>query len=476
MTKKRLLIAIAVTALACDAEQPQPEPPAQPPPGELPNVVIVTLDTTRADHLGLYGYFRDTSPRLDAFAAEAIVFDDALAPMATTLPMHTSLLTATQPLEHGVLANLGHGGTRFVPSPALRSFASVAGEAGYATGAFVSAAPLKRGSGIEQGFETFDEPAGEATARKGDRTVDAALGWLASVSAPFVLWVHTYDAHWPFLVPEDQAHRFDRQPELESWMRERQFAESSIREGVGPENAAETLEFYDTALRFQDAQLGRLLDALASREDWARTAVVIVADHGEGLSQHGYAAHGRTWHEHLHIPLVMRIPGQPHQRVSVPVSVVDVLPTLIPRLEAPAFEPFLEQASGRDVLAYHVDPHPVLSQDTGRVRDRPDYRFALTTPHWKYVRGYDGERAVSEQLYDRKRDPYELSDLAAERPEVTGPLRSTLETAITTQRARGESLRAGETPAPPVADAALRAQLCALGYVDEGCPEPEAAP
>lgn len=468
MTRALLAIALLLATLGCGRDE-RGDP-------SRPNVVIVTLDTTRADHLGLYGYFRDTTPHLDAFAKRSIVFDEALAPMATTLPTHTSLLTATEPLEHGVLANLGHGGTRFVQSASLRSFAEVARDAGFATGAFVSAAPLKRGSGIEQGFTTFDEPAGEATVRRGDHTVEAALRWLAGVKAPYLLWVHTYDAHWPYLAVQDGSYPFDQQEELTRWMRERRVAAVSVREGVGPEDARATLDLYDSALRFQDEQLGRLLGALEARGDWERTAVLIVADHGEGLSQHGHAAHGGVWQEHLRVPLLMRIPGERPRRVQGLVTVADALPTLVPRLGEPALEGFLEQASGRDSLADGAVARSIVSQSTGRVRDRPGYRISLTTPRWKYVRVLDGERLQAEELYDRTTDPFELADRSGTEPDTVAELREALDAALARQRRRGERLRAGESPVAPVADPALRAQLCALGYVDEHCPEPEATP
>lgn len=461
---RRLLAAIPACAalIACSPAGPTADP-------SLPNVVFVTLDTTRADHLGLYGYFRDTSPRLDAFADQAIVFDDAIAPMATTLPTHTSLFTGTEPLEHGVLANLGHGGKRFTPSPTLRTFASVAREAGYATAAFVSSAPLKRNSGIEAGFETFEQPEGNATVRMGNVTMDAALHWLADASEPFLLWVHTYDAHWPFVVPEDFVHPFDQQAELAAWMHERHVSEMSVREGVGPEEALPTIERYDTAVHFQDAQLGRLLDALSARPDWERTVVVILADHGEGLSQHDHAAHGGTWNEHLRVPLLMRFPGEAPRRVPGTLSVTDVLATLIPRLGVPAFESLLAQTSGRDALAPDAAPRPVVSQDTGRHLEQPGYRFALTTPHWKYIETVEGK----EQLYDRSTDPYELRDVSGSHPEVAGELRALLAAARSAQQERGASLRAGETPPPQQADPELIRQLCALGYVDDSCEAPE---
>ena len=355
-------------------------------------------------------------------------------------------------------------------------FAEVARDAGFDTAAFVSAAPLKRGSGIEQGFDTFDEPSGEATARAGNLTVDTALRWLSDAKPPFLLWVHTFDAHWPFLVPEGFRPALGESAAVERWLRERRVAPSSVREGVGREDARNTLDRYDTALRFQDEQLGRLLTALAARPDWERTAVVIVADHGEGLSQHGHAAHGGVWHEQIHVPLLLRIPGEAPRRVAGLVTVVDVLPTLIPRLGVPAFSDFLAQGSGRDVLADGASARAVVSQDTGRVRDRPGYRFSLTTSRWKYVRALDGETVREEQLYDRRADPFELENRAGAEDARLSQLRATLDAALAQQRARGERMRAGQSAERPLADPALRAQLCALGYVDEDCPEPDATP
>ncbi|MEE2678174.1 MAG: sulfatase-like hydrolase/transferase [Myxococcota bacterium] len=454
---------LAALGLAC-AEAPRPE---------VTNLVVISLDTTRADHLGLYGYFRDTSPHLDAFAKEAIVFDQAFAPMATTLPTHASLFTGTYPLEHGVLANLGHGGSRFEPQPGLRSVASVARDTGYRTGAFVSAAPLKPGSGIEDGFEAFAAPGGGEVLRRGDATVDDALDWLAREpeDEPFFLWVHLFDAHWPFAVPEPEDGPFRTDAALERWIADRRIAPASLREGVGEEASRATHNRYDAALRFQDLQLGRLLDALESRSDWDRTAVVIVGDHGEGLSQHGHAAHGRSWNEQLQVPLLLRLPGEPPRRVDDLVSLVDVLPTLIPRIDAPGLEPLLAQMTGRDALA---GGNPTLfAQDTGRVGERPGYRYALTTPRWKYFRIETRGALTGEELYDRRADPFELEDVAAQHPQVVAQLREALLLRRKAQRERAAALR-GDAP-PPVrpVDPELREQLRMLGYVDGDSAEPD---
>src|SRR5262249_36970990 len=148
-----------------------------PPPPDRPNVLILTLDTTRADHLRSFGYLRRTTPNLDRLARRSFVFPNAWAPMATTLPSHTSLLTGAWPLEHGVLATIGHGGRRTLPTDALVPVPERFRRAGWQTAAFVSATPLAEGTGIERGFEKFDH-APDKLVRKAWGTTDAACGWL----------------------------------------------------------------------------------------------------------------------------------------------------------------------------------------------------------------------------------------------------------------------------------------------------------
>jgi arylsulfatase A-like enzyme len=435
---------------------------------DFPNIVLVTLDTTRADHLGAYGYFRDTSPQLDTLAEESIVFERAIAPMATTLPTHLSILTGSYPLEHGVLANLQHGGLRFVPTPGLRSFATICREAGLRTAAFVSAAPLRRDSGARVGFEVFEEPAELAMQRRGNTTTDAALAWLVGLDRqPFFLWVHYYDAHWPFEPPEPFGGSFATDAALETYIAERQIPDASFRTGVAREETRPTVNAYDGDLLYQDAQLGRLLAALRARPDWNHTAVVVVADHGEGLSQHGHAAHGGTWDEQLRVPLLLRIPGEPHRRIDTPVSVVDVIPTLLGRLEAPELHGFLEQASGRDVLAADAAPLPVFAQDSGRMSEAPGYRYALTGARWKYFRNENDGVEPSEELYDLNSDPHELRNVAALYPDVVRTLSEQLAASLAQQKRNREARLDRARPAPRPADPAVVEQLRALGYVDD---------
>jgi arylsulfatase len=463
MTLRISLSWLVVMTLSCGSAQ---EPIST---DDRPNIVLITLDTTRADHLGTYGYFRDTSPRFDAFAKQAITFDRAVAPVATTLPSHLSILTSSHPLEHGVLANTTQGGERFVPAPELVSFSMVAEAAGYATGAFVSATPLKRGSGIEVGFGLFDQPTGKQ--RHGEDTVAAALEWLGSLppGQPFFLWVHFYDAHFPFEPRAPYRGRYQLDAGLEAFIAEREIHPTAPRSLVGlVDTARSTTNAYDAELAYQDAQLGRLLDALRDRgpREWDRTAVVVTADHGEGLCQHGEAAHGSTWEEQLRIPLAMRIPGEAPRRLDTLLTSADILPTLLPRLGVTDFEPFLAKALGSDVLSADFQPTPVLSQDTSRVRDEP-FKYALTADGFKYFRVEHRSGRVDEWLFDLQVDPYELRDVAGTHTEVLGRMRTSLVTMIAEREARGVSLRAGAaTVATEETDPELLRELCALGYLD----------
>jgi arylsulfatase len=432
---------------------------------DRPDILVVTLDTTRADHLGAWGYFRDTSPELDALARESIVFDAAYAPMATTLPTHVSVFTATTPLEHGVLANTTQGGQRFVPAARLRPAAAVAAEAGYATAGFVSAAPLKRGSGVETGFATYDEPAEKH--RPAAETIDAAIAWLEQdPGRPAFLWVHLYDAHWPYAAPAPYDRFFATDAALERWIAERRIPERALRPLVGTvDESRATINAYDGALRYQDAELGRLLRWLRDAGRLDRTAILLLGDHGEGLCQHGEPAHGSSWNEQLHAPLLMKVPGAAPRRVAAPVSLVDAMPTFLARLRVPGLALPEGQASGRDALADGAAPAAILSQDTGRERDEP-HRVALRAGRWKYFRIEEGDGRVRDALYDLESDPFELEDVAARHPERTAALRRATEAEVQALSARGAALRGGQAPETRPIDPELLEQLEALGYAE----------
>src|SRR5262245_16063255 len=260
------------------------------PLGGATNVLVVTLDTLRADHVGSYGYAAARTPRLDGLAARGLRFARAATVTPLTLPAHSSLFTGTFPARHGVRDNGGYylGDAHVTLAEALK-------ERGFRTGGFVSAFVLDSRWGIHQGFDRyfddfdlsrFDKARGmDAIQRPGGETVDAALRWLdQDHGRPFFLWVHLYDAHTPYAAPPEWAQQFPR-----------------------------TLSgAYDAEIAFADAQLGRLLDALENDGRLARTVVAVLGDHGEMLGEHGEATHGFfVYDAAVHIPLVLAGPGLP---------------------------------------------------------------------------------------------------------------------------------------------------------------------
>ena len=448
------VVGFALLSLGCSPGAREVREPA------LPDLVVVTLDTTRADHLGSYGYFRETSPHFDAFGEQALVFERHIAPMATTLPTHTSLFTAAHPTEHGVIANVDDEGQRFARAPGLIPFAVFASELGYRTGAFVSATPLKRGSGIEEGFERFDQPRRQN--RSAAATTERALSWLAEVEerAPFLLWVHYFDPHGPVDPPAPYDELFAADAALERYLRERRFADESKRPFGGRRvETRPTVNAYDGEIRFMDSEFGRLLGALRARERWAETALVVLADHGESLGQHGIPGHGGLWNEQLRAPLAMRIPGLAPGRNDALISTTDVLPTWLARLALPGIDEWLAQASGRNVLADGAERPFVVSRTSQRkAKLGKPLGFALTTERWKLVRGEDGALA----LYDLENDPFELAPVEAQ-PELRTELFEALEAAIARQTARANELGQGSAQAIPQEQLE---QLEQLGYIE----------
>ena len=392
-------------------------------PVRSPNIVLITIDTLRADRLGAYRYFRDTSPALDALAEESIVFERCIAPMATTYPSHLSLLTSTYPHETGAVANAGAGGAPFVPTPYLRSLAQLLSESAYQTAAFVSAAPLKSFSGIDAGFDVFDEP--EPRTRPAEETNARVFEWLeARGEAPSFLWVHYFEPHSPYQPPDPLDKKFRPDDELRSYLTERDFQ---------PIYRAGTLPVH-----------------VNSRYD------------GEGLGQHGEKEHGGVWDEHLHVPLVIRVPGVEAVRVGDLISIADIVPTLMGLVELPNEDVFLRQASGTDRLAEHAERPLVFSQEpsapwrTRRGERKPSY--ALTGNDWKLIHNPDRK----DLLFRLSEDPFELEDVSAEHSDVTVRLRKILLARIEQPKARRTAL--GATSEQEV-DPAIVEQLRALGYV-----------
>ncbi|NUP95160.1 MAG: sulfatase-like hydrolase/transferase [Planctomycetaceae bacterium] len=452
-------------------------------PLKRPNIVLVTIDTLRADHLGCYGFYRDTTPRIDAFSKDALVFEQAYATMATTLPSHASMLTSRYPIEHGITANLMHGGKPFGWAGGMLSFAQVAKDAGYATAGFVSAAPLKVPSGIGAGFETWSEP--KAAERKAGETLGDALPWIEQhAKEPFFLWIHFYDPHWPHRAPEPFDGMFDGLDDTakkEAWIAERGIPERATRSnGKKDTETRWALDNYCEEVRYADDQFGRVIDALKAKGLYDKSVVVLTADHGEGLNQHDWTAHGLVWDEQLRVPLLMRFPAAAQVapgRTDKLVSLIDLMPTVLGRvqpLETKKWRAFFENATGVDALAPDFKERPVFAQRTGRELattddGEPGEMYAITAREWKFIH----EPTVAERLFDRAKDPFELRDISKQDPNSTAARLRDIERMMAEQRYRLSKLGpagAGEM------DPELQRQMNELGYADDGTGGGLAAP
>jgi arylsulfatase A-like enzyme/Flp pilus assembly protein TadD len=402
--------------------------------GGRPDVVVVTLDTVRADHLGCYGSGTGTTPALDRLSAAGVLFEDASCAVPLTLPSHATLFTGRYPTATGVRNN----GT-FVLPDSETTLAERLAAAGYATGAVIAAFPLQSRYGLAQGFRIYDEElprraadAGAAFSihfneRNAQAVTDRAIEvWKRLGSGPRFLWVHYFDAHAPYEAPE-------------------------------PWGSAHAASPYDGEIAFVDDQAGRLLTRIG--QDAPGAIVVVAGDHGEGLGEHGEKTHGVFLYQStLHVPLIIVAPGRwpAGGRVAVPVSLADVVPTIL-ALSG------VERASGLD----GVDLAPAVA---GRALPRREvyaesylpklqFRFSALTMlrdgPLKYI------DAPTAELYDLARDPGERENVAARDARATA-----LASRLATLAAAADPEASARSTSALDADADAR--LRSLGYASAG--------
>lgn len=311
-----------------------------------PNVLLITIDTLRADHLGAYGFRFDVSPEIDALAKQSVVFERAIAASGKTAPSHAAIMTSSYTREHSI----GHGNGTSKLSDRV-TLAETFHEAGYATAAFVSNILLTRRIGFDRGFEVFDDDLEapesnrpEVVERLASDTTARAIAWLnARNERPFFLWVHYQDPHGPYTPPAEAADRFDipgAPDEVELPIR----AGNSESGGIPPyqllpglRRVSEYRSRYAGEIFFADEWIGKLL-ARASADDARETVVLLTADHGESFGEYGhYFKHTHTTTPDVaHIPLILRAPGLTPERRDDLVSHVDIAPTLLELAGLPA--------------------------------------------------------------------------------------------------------------------------------------------
>ncbi|MFQ5416683.1 MAG: sulfatase [Myxococcota bacterium] len=433
---------------------------------ERPDIVLISVDTLRADRIGSYGAGRDTSPHIDQFAAEGARFSNVLAPTSWTLPSHVSLLTGMDILVHRVIE----------PSdridPHRRTLGQELAARGYHTAGFVSAPYLHAAYGFDRGFgryENFGVPdvvelppsTSIHDASHADETapvvIDAAIAWLQGPGAadgrPIFLFVHLWDPHYDYVPPAPYDRIFDTtyRGKLDVRSYEKRI---EINAAMPVRDLQHLRALYDGEVRWTDSQIARLTEALRSRGRLDRTVLSIVSDHGEEFFEHGRRGHKRTlFEESVRVPWILRYPPavSPGTVIASTVSLADVAPTL---LDLAGF-PSLAEATGRSLA-------PELS---GSERpDRPvllhvNQLFALRGAGWKVVAG--GGQPL---FYDLRRDPGEMAPQPA---EDAAPKRlAELHRRIAAERSAAAAL-VWDRPRDVKLDDATRARLRELGYLDE---------
>jgi arylsulfatase A-like enzyme/cytochrome c-type biogenesis protein CcmH/NrfG len=424
-----------VAPAACDPD-PIRVPPELKPASAIPvspgalagcNVLLVTLDTTRADRIGCYGNANIQTPALDRLARAGVLFSAASATAPSTLPAHASVLTGLYPAHHGAQVNGLYRLSRSHPT-----LASVLAEQGYATGAMISAFVLDASFGLDHGFDVYDDDLSGAPEvalyrykeRKADQTTDQAMAWLESAGAkPFFLWVHYFDPHLPHEPPPQYTAECHGNP-------------------------------YDGEIAFVDAQFGRLLSALDTRGLTDRTLIVVVGDHGESLGQHDEFTHGLlTYESTQRVPLLMacgtRLGGGVH--ISRRVSQVDLMPTVLALLGLPAPTP----TDGIDLTTAIPESRPIYAETLhGLLMYGWAALLAVYEGPLKYIHGPHPE------LFDLSADPNEHTNLLPSRPQDAERLRQRLVELF------GPDLAMTEVDAPTeTRSMADLAKLRALGYV-----------
>lgn len=395
-----------------------------------PNVVFITIDTLRADHLGCYGYKQIQTPNIDALAAHGVRFDRAYTPVPVTLPAHTAIFTGTYPTLSGM-----HDFSGNKLSPSQTTLASLLKEHGYATAAVLGSAVLDSRFGLNQGFDFYydhfdfnrlQESNLQEMERPGNVVADVALDWLGkNYKAPFFLWMHLYDPHYPYRPPSPFAEQYKDQP-------------------------------YDGEIAFADAQVGRLISFLKAKGLYENTLIVLSGDHGESLGEHGEKFHGFfIYNATVHVPVIIHFPGNDSAKTQPElISLTDLMPTVLQALKID----IPSQVQGRSLLPLMTPKKDDASRSLYSETFLPRIHF-----NWSELRAVETEKyhfiqAPKPELYDLTADPAETRNLYSDKKAVADELHARLNGLIHQYSADHEL--ADKTGLDP----ALMERLKSLGY------------
>ncbi|MEQ8767543.1 MAG: sulfatase [Planctomycetota bacterium] len=419
------LIVLSGALTSCGQEE-EPEQPV--------NVVLISIDTLRPDHLGVYGYDRDTSPRIDAIAKRAVVFDRAYSQSPKTGPSHMTMLTGLFPGAHGV-RNLGEE-PNVALSESIPTLAERLKEGGYKTAAFTAGGHVGADLGFDRGFDTFE--AGGGVQKIFERAI-TEVNDRAKEEEPFFLFVHTYEVHDPYVPPEKyqrwndpsyageiiSTRRALKEAAGEEWQKQHEI----FWDKVDPESAADIQrlkDLYDGSIALTDELVGALYDRLEKHGELENTLFVIVSDHGEEFSDHGGFLHESLYDELLHVPWIMQFPkgrgdAWNGKRIAAPVRMVDLMPTVLRTLDL-ALPEICEGADIRPLLSGKETPHPrPLFAEWPRA-----FMTSLQTDDWKLIQKESAE-TLDEELFNMATDPGETKSVLESESEIAQKVREAIQ-------------------------------------------------
>jgi len=436
---------------------------------DRPNIILISLDTLRADHLGCYGYHRNTSPNIDKFVAEGVLFERAIAPSSWTVPSHASVFTGLHPSVHQAgLFTLG-------PSQRLReveiTLAELARSHGYLTAAYTEGCHVRAALGFSQGFELYSDgdvsnfPAGHV-----EKTFTNALQWLETDrTSPFLLFVHTYQPHVPYWPPKRFAKMFSNgYSGNRSW---------NPQLAVSETDRVHSEALYDGEIAYTDEVVGNFFAKLRSMGLMESTVIILFSDHGEEFWEHGGYEHAKTlYDEVLHVPLFIRLVGDdpPSGRIGRQVSLTDVYPTVVEILDIEqtlppdciSLLPLVENPAAqgrydRNAVFSELTAHDKETDDRGSTKRILWRMESVTTEREKYIECREKDTV---ELYRLDVDPEEKNDTASQSEDRLGHYRVLLESYLA-RVAAGRSKSSRSDQAVPVLSEEERRQLKALGYI-----------
>ncbi|MBU1701286.1 MAG: sulfatase-like hydrolase/transferase [Candidatus Eisenbacteria bacterium] len=436
------------------------------------NVLLITLDTTRADYLGIYGHDKPTSPNIDKLAEEAAVFDCAIAQAAVTPVSHASILTGLNPYNHRL--RVLHGLTENVLEEDQTTLADFWKNAGGQASAFVSAFPVSASFGLDQGFDPFDQTFPQAdgegvvtqagsintgkSQRRADATTDAALDWLQNgmtPDKPFFMWVHYFDPHDTLVLPP--------QDQLDGMLDGPFKAASEERKDI-------LRAIYNCEIHYMDEQIGRLFDAFKNKKCWETTMIVVVADHGEGLGDHNWWSHGLLYAEQIRVPLLIKIPGAlGGKRIPSLVRTIDLMPTILqaagieeerwPAMDGESLIPTMQSGHTPSALTAYSESVNIMNYgrpDIMNIWDRKDDKlYCLTTATGKLI--YHQLKPEKSEFYNLINDPHELANLIGQDSQERDALTRTLQ---------AMNIFSEHMPGMTATDLERARRLKGLGYIE----------